>query len=132
MESQLKGGDKADVGVREGNGIGDLDGGGAVNESAQEEAVDGGGSVLQGVEDELYVCGLGELVLAVGAHCLCLLLRSAHSLDPRCRERRREEQAAVLGLRLLLSTGRAELARSRLNRTRAALGISNRIKDKAQ
>lgn len=72
VEGEFEGGEEAEEGVREGYGVGDLDGGVvAGGEATDEEAVDGGGAVLEGVEGELYVGGLGELVLAVCYHGCC-------------------------------------------------------------
>lgn len=63
----------------EGYGVGDLDGrgGSVLAEAAEEETVDGGGGVLEGVEDELYVGDLGDLVTAVRCHLSIFSLSGA-------------------------------------------------------
>ena len=57
--------------MEERDGVGNLDGMGTVSrgdEATGEDAVDGGGLVLEGVEDELDVSVLGDLVLQLAAH----------------------------------------------------------------
>ena len=68
-EGDLELGEEADVGVEERDGVGDLDdvvlGGGR---PAEEDGVDGRGLVLQGVEYELCVRVLRDLVPHLAAH----------------------------------------------------------------
>lgn len=67
--------------MEEGDGVRDLDGVGVGEEAAEEDGVDGGGPVLEGVEDELNVGVLGDLVTNLAAHDLRLFrcLYSYHS-----------------------------------------------------
>lgn len=62
---------EGDLGVEERYGVGNLEGVGTVgrgDEAAEEDGVDGGGLVLEGVEDELDVSVLGDLVFQLAAH----------------------------------------------------------------
>lgn len=70
------------MGVEERDGVEDLDGVAAIGEAAEEDAVDGGGLVLEGVEDELYVGVLRDLVPQFAA---------SHGSD-RCRRRASERE----------------------------------------
>lgn len=79
------------VGVKEGDGFGDLDDGvgDAAGEAAKEDAVDGRSLVLQGAEDEFDVRVLPDLVAQFAAH------DSASPNDLRSRVRDNEERETV-------------------------------------
>lgn len=79
-EGDLEVGEEAEAGVEEGDGVEDLDGLAAIGAAAEEDAVDGGGLVFQGVEDELYVGVLSDLVPQLAA---------CHGSDDRRRRRER-------------------------------------------
>lgn len=78
------------MGVEERDGVEDLDGVAAIGEAAEEDAVDGGGLVLEGVEDELYVGVLRDLVPQFAASHGSDRCRRRASERDRERERERE------------------------------------------
>lgn len=69
-EGDLEGREEGEEGVGEWDGVVDEDDGGVAGggEAADEDAVDGGGGVLEGVENELDVGRLPDLVLHLAGH----------------------------------------------------------------
>ncbi|PON40126.1 hypothetical protein PanWU01x14_299780, partial [Parasponia andersonii] len=67
-KGDLELGEEADMGVEERDRVGDLHDVVRGGDAAEEDAVDGGGLVLEGMEDQLYVRVLTDLVPQLATH----------------------------------------------------------------